>query len=108
MASIFSPWTWSNPTGSAHWSQRPGAQGASVRLGFNYVRGLRQETAEAIVAARPFASINDLVLRVPGLRKDELRMLAEIGALIRSAVTTPSSRRAVGSRARAASGRTTI
>jgi len=52
-----------------------------VRLGFNYVRGVRKETAEAIVAARPFASIIDLVQRVPELRKDELRMLAEVGAL---------------------------
>ncbi|HXP86325.1 MAG TPA: error-prone DNA polymerase [Bryobacteraceae bacterium] len=60
----------------------PGARGQGpVRLGFNYVRGLRKETAEAIVAARPFTSITDLALRVPGLRKDELRMLAEIGAL---------------------------
>ena len=53
----------------------------AVRLGFNYVRGLRQETAEAMVAARPFVSIGDLVRRVPGMRKAELRMLAEIGAL---------------------------
>jgi error-prone DNA polymerase len=53
----------------------------AVRLGFNYVRGLRKETAEAIVAARPFSSIDDLTRRVRGLRKDELRMLAEIGAL---------------------------
>jgi error-prone DNA polymerase len=53
----------------------------ALRLGFNYVRGLRQETAEAIVAARPFASIGDLVRRLPGMRKPELRMLAEIGAL---------------------------
>jgi error-prone DNA polymerase len=52
-----------------------------VRLGFNYVRGLRREPAEAIVAARPFSSIDDLARRVPQLRKDELRMLAEIGAL---------------------------
>ena len=52
-----------------------------LRLGFNYVRGLRKEPAEAMVAARPFSSIDDLTLRVPGLRKDELRMLAEIGAL---------------------------
>jgi error-prone DNA polymerase len=60
----------------------PGARGQGpVRLGFNYVRGLRKETAEAIVAARPFTSITDLALRVPGIRKDELRMLAEIGAL---------------------------
>jgi len=52
-----------------------------VRLGFNYVRGLRKEPAEAIIAARPFSSIDDLAHRVPELRKDELRMLAEIGAL---------------------------
>lgn len=56
-------------------------EGEKVRLGFNYVRGLRREPAEAIVAARPFSSIDDLVRRVPELRKDELRMLAEIGAL---------------------------
>ena len=52
-----------------------------VRLGFNYVRGLRKEPAEALVAARPFSSIDDLTRRVPALRKVELRMLAEIGAL---------------------------
>jgi len=52
-----------------------------VRLGFNYVRGLRKEPAEAIVTARPFSSIDDLTRRIPELRKDELRMLAEIGAL---------------------------
>jgi error-prone DNA polymerase len=53
----------------------------TVRLGLNYVRGVRKETAEAIVAARPFSSIDDLVRRVRGLRKPELRMLAEVGAL---------------------------
>jgi error-prone DNA polymerase len=52
----------------------------NVRLGFNYVRGLRKETAEAIVVARPFASIDDIARHVR-VRKDELRMLAEIGAL---------------------------
>ena len=52
-----------------------------VRLGLNYVRGVRKETGEAIVAARPFSSINDVVRRVPGMRKPELRMLAEVGAL---------------------------
>jgi error-prone DNA polymerase len=57
-----------------------------IRLGLNYVRGLRKETAEAIVAARPFTSIEDLARRVRGmrkdcLRKDEMRMLAEVGAL---------------------------
>jgi error-prone DNA polymerase len=55
-----------------------------VRLGLNYVRGVRKETAEAIVSARcvrSFSSIDDLVHRVRGLRKPELRMLAEVGAL---------------------------
>jgi error-prone DNA polymerase len=48
------------------------------------VRGLRQQTAEAIVrtrAARPFSSVDDLALRVPELRKEEMKMLAEVGAL---------------------------
>jgi error-prone DNA polymerase len=67
-----SQWNCTLEVGSGEWV---------VRLGFNYVRGLRKETAEAIVAARPFTSISDLTRRVPGLRKDELRMLAEIGAL---------------------------
>jgi error-prone DNA polymerase len=45
------------------------------------VRGLRQQAGEAIVCARPFASIDDLVRRVPELRKDEMETLAEIGGL---------------------------
>ncbi|HLJ48673.1 MAG TPA: error-prone DNA polymerase [Bryobacteraceae bacterium] len=55
-----------------------------VRLGLNYVKGLRAESGQAIVAARaraPFASIQDLVNRVPVMRKDELRKLSLIGAL---------------------------
>jgi error-prone DNA polymerase len=52
-----------------------------VRLGLNYVRGVRKETGENIMAARPFSSIDDMVRRVHGLRKPELRMLAEVGAL---------------------------
>ena len=55
-----------------------------VRLGLNFVKGLRQQAALAILEARahaPFASIQDLVNRVPALRKDELRRLGEIGAL---------------------------
>jgi error-prone DNA polymerase len=49
-----------------------------------YVRGLREESALAIVRERlkrPFTDINDLHNRVPELRKDELRKLAEVGAL---------------------------
>ena len=55
-----------------------------VRLGFNYVRGFRETAARAIAAEReraPFASIRDLVRRVPALRKPELQKLASIGAL---------------------------
>ena len=48
------------------------------------MRGLREETAQALVGQRnlaPFSSIHDLIHRVPELRKDELNTLAEIGAL---------------------------
>jgi len=55
-----------------------------LRLGLRYVRGLREEAAQALVRERaraPFTSIHDLTRRVPELRKDELTTLAEIGAL---------------------------
>ena len=48
------------------------------------MRGLRETTGRALVDARnakPFTSIDDLVLRVPELQKNELVQLAEIGAL---------------------------
>ena len=55
-----------------------------LRLGLRYARGLREQTGQALLrarAARPFSSLDDLTLRVPELRKDELNRLAEIGAL---------------------------
>jgi error-prone DNA polymerase len=52
-----------------------------LRLGLRYARGLREEAGHAIVRARPFSSVDDLALRVPELRKDEINRLAEIGAL---------------------------
>ena len=55
----------------------------TVRLGFCVVNGLRQEHAEELVRQRqerPFASLDDFKRRVP-LSKDELRRLAELGAL---------------------------
>jgi error-prone DNA polymerase len=55
----------------------------SVRLGFRVVQGLREEQGMALVAQRqrqPFRSMQDFKLRVP-LHKDELRTLAQIGAL---------------------------
>ncbi|MGC1833582.1 MAG: hypothetical protein WA714_11035 [Candidatus Acidiferrales bacterium] len=59
-------------------------EGFSVRLGLRYVRGLRADVGAEVVRernVRAFASIADLKLRVPGLRKTELATLAEIGAL---------------------------
>jgi len=56
----------------------------ALRLGLRYVRGLRKGSAEALVRARttgPFASIEDLTLRVPELSKSESTMLAQVGAL---------------------------
>jgi error-prone DNA polymerase len=57
----------------------------TLRLGLNYVKGLRIESAEAISAARmqdgPFQSSEDLSLRVPSLNRKELTQLARIGAL---------------------------
>ena len=55
-----------------------------VRLGLNYVRGLRADVARAIVEERnrgAFESIADLARRVPSLRRNELVILADIGAL---------------------------
>jgi len=55
-----------------------------LRLGLRYAKGLREEAARALLAARAahaFTSVADLALRVPELRKDEINRLAEIGAL---------------------------
>jgi error-prone DNA polymerase len=67
--------------GSSHYPLTPSHY---LRLGLRYVRGLREEAGQAIVRERnkkTFASIHDLIRRVPELRKDELDTLAEIGAL---------------------------
>jgi error-prone DNA polymerase len=63
----------------------------SLRLGMNYAKGLRQTSAEALVAARAeggfasaeggFASVDELAQRVPVLNRKELVALAQIGAL---------------------------
>ncbi len=55
----------------------------TVRLGFCVVNGMRQERGEALVAEReraPFHSLADFKRRVD-LSKEELRTLAELGAL---------------------------
>jgi error-prone DNA polymerase len=77
---------WDRPSGlsSAFGKDRPGGLSHGLRLGLRYARGLREDAAKALLrarAARPFSSIDDLALRVPELRKDEINRLAEIGAL---------------------------
>ena len=62
---------------------------AALRLGLRYAKGLREETGRAIVRARPFSSVDDLAVRVPDLRKDEINRLAEIGALELARPHTP-------------------
>jgi error-prone DNA polymerase len=62
------------------------ADGAlSLRMGLGYAKGLRRQSAEAVVAARSqdglFRSAEDLALRVPMLNRKELTLLARIGAL---------------------------
>jgi error-prone DNA polymerase len=54
-------------------------------MGLGYTKGLRQQSAEAVVADRslngPFRSAEDLALRAPVLNRKELTLLARIGAL---------------------------
>jgi error-prone DNA polymerase len=60
-------------------------QKITLRIGFNYVRGMRASTIQALLDERTqhgnFQSINDLTLRVPALNSRELVLLARIGAL---------------------------
>jgi error-prone DNA polymerase len=59
-------------------------QTIALRMGLRYVRGLREDGANALLRERamtPFKSVHDLTHRVPELHKDELTTLAEIGAL---------------------------
>ncbi|MGH9690632.1 MAG: DNA polymerase III subunit alpha [Candidatus Acidiferrales bacterium] len=55
-----------------------------LRMGFRYVRGMRQIAADKIVFERqrlPFEGVDDFVRRIPELQKAELVTLSEIGAL---------------------------
>jgi len=65
-------------------SVSPSSPPLVLRLGLRYVKGLSEQSGQAIVRKRatgPFAGIDDLRNRVPELRKDELRKLAAVGAL---------------------------
>jgi len=65
-------------------SERPCTlEDGEVRMGLAYVRGVRAEAADRVVAeraSRPFASLQDFADRT-AMRRDEQRMLAEVGAL---------------------------
>ncbi len=67
-----------------------------LRIGLRYVRGLSKPAGEALVQARdlaPFTSIESLAQRVPELSKNNLAILAEIGALNRICPDQPMHRR---------------
>ena len=98
--------------GTSNW--QPATENC-LRLGFRYVRGMREEAARALVREReraPFASISDLAQRVPELRKKELVTLADIGALnslgkvtqeaLPGIATAPNAKIPVGKRGRKA------
>jgi error-prone DNA polymerase len=57
----------------------------SVRIGLNYAKGLKQASAEKLVASRnahgSFRSIDDMARRVHDLSRRDLVLLAKIGAL---------------------------
>jgi error-prone DNA polymerase len=56
-----------------------------LRIGLNYVKGLRQSSAEALLEARnrsgPFKTVDEMAARVPVLNRKELVALARVGAL---------------------------
>jgi error-prone DNA polymerase len=59
----------------------------AMRMGLGYAKGLRRQSAEALIASRKqdgsFRSAEDLALRVSSLNRKELTLLARIGALNR-------------------------
>ena len=74
----------------------------TLRLGLKYVKGLSQQSGQAIVrerAVREFSGIDDLRNRVPELRKDELRKLAAVGAL--NFIQAPAGLKTKGKKAKA-------
>jgi error-prone DNA polymerase len=60
-------------------------QSLSLRIGFNYARGMRSSSVEALLTERDlhgaFASVDDLAIRVSALNRKELVLLARVGAL---------------------------
>jgi error-prone DNA polymerase len=71
---------------ASHW--RCTGKDATLRVGFQFIKGLTAEGAEALVAERdrsgPYASLADLRART-ALRPDDLRLLVKVGACDRIA-----------------------
>jgi error-prone DNA polymerase len=68
----------------------------TLRIGLRYVRGLSQSSSEDLVRQREhasFISVEDLAHRVPSLSRDNLAMLAQIGALNHLSAKTKLHRR---------------
>jgi error-prone DNA polymerase len=59
--------------------QEWGAGGPAVRLGIGSVRGIGDELGKEIAAGRPYASMEDLQRRVPGLTVAHLEAMATAG-----------------------------
>jgi error-prone DNA polymerase len=55
-----------------------------VRLGIGSVRGIGSELAREIATHRPYASIEELVARVPALSRKQVEALATSGAFTES------------------------
>ncbi len=57
----------------------------SIRIGLNYAKGLRKQTADDLVTSRgsdgTYRSIEELVARIPSITRNELTTLARLGAL---------------------------
>jgi len=53
--------------------------GVAVRLGIGSIRGIGTELAAEIEAGRPYASVEDLVRRVPSLTQTQLEVMATAG-----------------------------
>jgi error-prone DNA polymerase len=63
----------------------PIREGLALRVGLQYVRGMKKETGEMLVHSREarggFVSSDDLARRVPSLNRKDMVALARIGAL---------------------------
>jgi error-prone DNA polymerase len=67
------------PIDAAHSTWKCTIENRALRLGLRYVLGLRQEAAERLVAARPFASVDEAA-QGGRLKQNELDALAHAGA----------------------------